>query len=187
MNRRTIALLASAVIAFALAGYAKPRTTSAQSVPQVFFVDSVRARLAADWRDDDPEQRERAYCLTWMFTPASSRYQGVLVTGIRPADEMESDPESIVYECPRGVFTAALHTHGPNTCHDTFFGLACELGGIEANLCSPSATDVWSLTKTPEAFGIIQCAREALVPFWTARAYAIADSTFRASWNRRSH
>lgn len=186
MNRRSIALLASTAIAFALAGYATPRASAAQAVPQLFFVDSVRTRLAADWNDNDPTQHERAYCLTWQITPAGTRFQGILVTGITRAAERQSNQEQVAYSCPRSDLTAALHTHGPNTCDVTPFGLTCQNGGIEANLCSPSGIDVFSLERNNQPFGVIQCARDALVPFWRARAHVYADSVFRARWAKRS-
>lgn len=126
--------------------------------------DYVRDFLSADWdkHSKDPQQNERAFCLryqldVWAGEPA---YR---VTQIENAAVSDSTVASIVFSCPRGPGRATLHVHPNTTCFRDGY---CFIGGPYAWQCLESDTDTRTLNHSGDAFGMIQCSREAVITFW---------------------
>lgn len=125
--------------------------------------DAVQKQLAKDWDDTNPNQLERAYCVSLYAVyrspyVADSEYPGfnILVRVIRvtrakihgaTVDGIED------IDCPPG--TPELHVHTPATCYDD----GCRIGGSQAYDTDPSREDLVRLRSRNLPFGIIQLDR----------------------------
>lgn len=154
MRPRALMLLA---LMFALA-----RPARAQVLRFGVISDSVRAMLAAAWRDD-PRQVERAYCVRRariVERPVSpTAVDSVFhVLAVVPARVSSADPNNVEFVCARG--TPELHTHAPATCIGTDTS-TCRPGGPDAYSCQPSRSDYVKLLDRGDQFAVIQCDRHA--------------------------
>jgi hypothetical protein len=129
------------------------------------MMDRPRATLDSLW-SDDPEQSERAYCITSFSVGVYhvSRVQPVQedtvfrVFAITEANASDATPNSIDFECPPGVPEA--HTHTPSTCSGDDVR-TCVAGGLNAYSCQPSRRDLEKLARRGDPFAVIQCDRRA--------------------------
>lgn len=139
---------------------------SAQEIKPRFAImdDYVRQMLIDDWdlHAKDSVILERGYCLQYQldFWGGELAYR---VTQIARATPKRSGPNGISFDCPKGPLRAALHIHPPNSCLGDD---VCFPGGPYAWQCLSSATDDRSLDWSGDAFGMIQCSREAVISFW---------------------
>jgi hypothetical protein len=136
--------------------------------PRFVVIDSaVRARLAVEWDATNTMQPERGYCVAFV----KAREWGVpvyRVWAIERAKIVTSSQYRLTSECPNGSEVAFLHTHPPVTCFSRF---NCELGGVDAYECFPSEIDQAALDESTDAFGLIQCSREAIVFYFPNRKH----------------
>jgi hypothetical protein len=132
----------------------------AQSFVLVSATDSVRQFLSDRWDDSrDPNQVERAFCATFIFVQGRNSEPFVVLTGIDSAETSAATARSVNYQCPRG--TIPIHSHPASSPGSSGY----TWGGLDANVCGPSARDLQSLRDTKALIGAIQCDRMALVGF----------------------
>jgi hypothetical protein len=145
--------------------FALPCTARAQAVRYGVVMDLPRAALDSLW-SDDPEQTERAFCVTSFSVGVYhvSRGQPVQddtvfrVFAITDAETHDATPNSVDFECPHGMPEA--HTHTPSTCSTDDLH-TCVAGGLNAYSCQPSRRDLEKLTTRGDPFAVIQCDRRA--------------------------
>jgi hypothetical protein len=153
-----------------------PRHLTAQVMRYGVVMDATREMLAAAW-SDDPQQVERAYCVTnwWAAVPARRSASPANGSGtdvpdtlfrvmeVAPATPINATPNGAVFSCAPGV--PELHTHPPATCYadraDQCYG-----GGPDAYSCQPSREDVQTLEARGDRFAIVQCDRRAFVFYY---------------------
>lgn len=127
--------------------------------------DYVRQILIDDWdlHAKDTIILERGYCLQYQldFWGQEIAYR---VTQIARAKVVESGPGYIAFECPKGPNRAELHVHPATSCLGR--NGPCFPGGVYAYQCIESDTDSRNLSYKGQAFGMIQCSREAVIAFW---------------------
>jgi hypothetical protein len=163
MRRALVALL------LAVACKAQAPDTTGPTELQVVFAPVVRDSLARAWNDTDPQQHERAACLTFAVERVPVNRLRVTLTGfLRPDTVVTSTTYSISFRCP--PHTLDLHTHPPVSCpiigafdHDW---KRCVIGGESAWLCFASDQDKKSLAAMNRPIGFVQCDRYAIIPFF---------------------
>lgn len=135
------------------------------STPRFVVVDSaVRARLAHEWDARNPRQLERGYCVAYVEDEAWD-VPVYRVWALERAATVRATTNTLLADCPVGASIAYLHIHPPASCD--WKGL-CRLGGIDAFECFPSEQDQYDLDHSDEPFGLIQCDRNAIVPYFRA-------------------
>ena len=151
--------------------HAPPPKPIPHVIPVLIVAQPIRDSLAKLWNDTDPDQVERGYCVAWhgaVFLPEKIVVLR-LDSLVRPDTVLRANGYSVTYRCrPK---TIPLHTHAPTTCEGgpPIRGAAppiCTLGGINAYECFGSPADVKSLEYMELPFGIVQCDKFALVPFF---------------------
>lgn len=164
--RRALDLAIVALVSFILGAAAVTLLSPpAEGQQNVVVAQPVRDYLARAWdaQANDPYQLERAYCLTFTRAAWASDTAYVIV-GIAPAKTFAADHNGVAYFCAPGLNVSTLHVHPPATCDpDT---QKCELGGAYAYQCFPSTTDRQALRERKEPFHLIQCDRNAVVPYF---------------------
>jgi hypothetical protein len=137
---------------------------AAQSVRFGVVMDQARRALEPTW-SEDPQQFERAYCITnWTVavdrvTKNPPQQDSIFrVQAVTPADLRSATPNSADFECPPGV--PELHTHPPATCASDNVAW-CVAGGPDAYSCQPSRGDLVKLVRRGDPFGVIQCDKRA--------------------------
>lgn len=142
----------------------------AQSIRYGVIEDTVRNKLAKLWNADTSViQSEKGYCVTSYEViqfPSDNSINAVKDTMYRVFQIVDakyvkdsSDENNISFSCPKGF--PGVHTHTPTTCYAYKDGKIdpdfCFHGGPDAYECFPSRTDVISLIRRGDDFGIIQC------------------------------
>ncbi|MFL5481124.1 MAG: hypothetical protein ACJ8AK_02960 [Gemmatimonadaceae bacterium] len=156
------------LVAFAFAIGSSSSQAQAVKWPWGMADSSVREFLAARWDTANVDQVERGFCA--VFTVDSTDfdpYQGVAYRTytlrlLMPMKSTAADPQSVVYECPAMPNVVRVHVHPPTTCDAKG---KCRFGGELAYQCEPSPQDVRLLLQEDQAFGVLQCDRNALT-FW---------------------
>lgn len=124
----------------------------------------------------DPDQLERKYCIAYAVEISELGDSVFTVHAAVKAKVESATPGTIKAKCPKddalGIpvffhFTD-VHIHPPTTCEHSdeqpFFN--CVLGGKEAWECFPSAKDWAYLLNSGYKFALIQCSKDALVPYF---------------------
>jgi hypothetical protein len=157
--------------------------SSAQVVRLGVVMDVPRTTLEAAWTDD-PQQVERAYCVTdWSYgvrhlSHSDARQDDTVfrVMGIQSASVTRADPVSVDFDCPSGM--PELHVHTPTTCMGTD-AASCVAGGLNAYSCQPSRGDLEKLVRRKDSFAVLQCDRHAFRFYYPAE-YAAPGATTAA-------
>lgn len=139
--------------------------SAAQAVRYGVMMDLPRSQLGTLW-SDDAEQVERAYCVMNYSAAASHSASApsaetdtiFRVWSIREAETNGAGPNSVDFECPKGI--PELHTHTPSTCAGDDVR-TCVAGGLNAYSCQPSRQDLEKLARRGDPFAVIQCDRRA--------------------------
>ncbi|HJU91038.1 MAG TPA: hypothetical protein VJ672_16755 [Gemmatimonadaceae bacterium] len=166
---------------------------SAQAVRFGVVMEQARRSLEPTW-SEDPQQFERAYCVSnWTVavdrvTRNPLQQDSVFrVFAVTPADLRSATPNSADFECPPGV--PELHTHPPATCASDNVAW-CIAGGPDAFSCQPSRGDLVKLVRRGDPFGVIQCDKRAFRFFFPAEyappAQSAATSTSPSVTTRAS-
>jgi hypothetical protein len=157
-------LLPAAVAAGLIALVLAASPLRAQAVRFGVVTDQARHQLEPTW-SEDPQQFERAYCITnWSVVAdrvarTPSQTDSIFrVVSVTPADLRAATPNSADFECPSGV--PELHTHPPATCASDNLAW-CVAGGPDAYSCQPSRGDLVKLVRRGDPFGVIQCDKRA--------------------------
>lgn len=156
------------IVALALVTASSHAHAQSQKWPWGMADSSVREFLAAQWDTANVDQVERGFCA--VFTVDSTDfdpYQGVAYRTytlrlLMPMKSSRANPQSVVYECPQMPNVVRVHVHPPTTCDPQG---KCRFGGVLAWQCEPSPQDVRLLLQEDQAFGVLQCDRNALT-FW---------------------
>lgn len=144
--------------------------------------ETVRDSLAKAWDEKNPEQNERAYCVSYTISmEMDRRIHYNLDSLVVPDSTQYPTPMSIHFWCKKGTVT--LHIHTPTTCEQDEFGgvrlNTCMMGGPLAWICGPSSGDFRFLEVRNQRIGFIQCDKHAIVPFfnyhWNPDAVKGAD------------
>jgi hypothetical protein len=159
-------------IAAALAATAAFTTVAgAQAVRFGVVMEQARRSLEPTW-SEDPQQFERAYCVSHWTVAVDRVTRNPLqqdsvfrVFSVTPADLRSATPNSADFECPPGV--PELHTHPPATCASDNVAW-CVAGGPDAFSCQPSRGDLVKLVRRGDPFGVIQCDKRAFRFFFPA-------------------
>lgn len=143
--------------------------SGAQAVWPWGIADSaVHEFLANAWDTTAVNQSERGFCA--MFTVRDlpfdwrqgAAYRIYELRLIMPRKSVDSDQQSVEFSCPDLPNVVRVHVHPPTTCDADG---KCSWGGMLAWQCEPSPQDVRLLIAENQAFGVIQCDRNALT-FW---------------------
>lgn len=167
---------AAALLALGLASAVSAQGTNQyRDYPLVGYVlDSARAQLERAWDDTNPNQVERAYCVTryTLVADTTRHMRYALVSKVAPAPDSAATPVAMHVTCPPGE--PYIHVHTPTTCAETAQGTAvpgtCMMGGMAAWECEPSRVDWDAITSDARPFSVIQCARHVFVFWWAALA-----------------
>lgn len=157
-----------------------PRADSTVAIPKgafpVLLVDTaVKNRLAEEWEPNNRYQNERGYCVRFTAQVQYSFWNPPVViyriTSIERAEEEGASPIGIkkVTCQSNGPNVAFLHTHPASSCASDGESTTCTPGGEWGNQCFPSPTDMRSLELSDKPFGVIQCDRMGLAPFWNRK------------------
>lgn len=131
----------------------------------------AREKLVKAWDERNPQQLERAYCVThWTVAQGAVPWVKVyLVEDVAEPDTVtRASPMGITFKCPTGL--PNIHIHPPVTCsREEADGVvdasSCRLGGNGAYMCSASPQDLvaWLLGSVLAPFNVIQCDRNAFL------------------------
>lgn len=138
-------------------------------MPIVVIHPEIRQYLALLWDERHADQNERGYCVAYVGHTLPDGRMGYVVNGIIPAHTDHPSPIAVNIGCPPVPDIAVLHVHTPTTCERAANGTLtgkCELGGWEAYHCQPSPTDVASVVANKHPFALIQCDRNAIIPYF---------------------
>ncbi|MGN6206001.1 MAG: hypothetical protein ACTHNC_13930 [Humibacter sp.] len=158
---------AMAVMALAIL-FAQSMVPVAHTHPRfVVWDDYIRDKLAHDWdaHETDGIALERAYCVRWQMDIFAGEW-AYRITQIEAPDTVRfATPSSVSFTCRPGVNVATVHVHPFSTC---LSGTDCVRGGPYGGQCFPSDQDREFIKWRGDPFGVVQCARDGLVPYWPA-------------------
>ena len=186
MGRAARAVMAGAALVAVGAGVVGP--AGAQAVRLGVVMDLPRQLLETSWTDE-PQQVERAYCISdWSYgvyhvsrVPPVQDDTVFRVFAIREAVSSNAGPSAVDFDCPDWM--PELHVHTPTTCMGDDVS-TCVGGGLNAFSCQPSRGDLEKLVQRRDQFAVVQCDRHAFRLYYPAE-YGSPPTTIVAAPNSR--